>query len=382
MTKILFKELGITEKIVEGLKKGGIEYATEIQIKAIPEAILNKDVVGEAETGSGKTLAYLAPIFQNIDTTSKEVQAFILTPTHELAIQVNNVIKTLAENSDINVKSAAIIGNVNIKKQVETLKTNKPHIIVGSTGRILQLIKMKKMKAHMIKTIVVDEADKLLDKNNVEDVKAIIKTTLRDRQLMFFSATIDDRTLDIAKTLMKEHEIIRTQGKTSMNENIEHICFKCEQRDKILILRKVVHILNPKRAIVFVNKPDEIEILTEKLKHHGLKADAIYGTADKEVRKRALENFKSGKINLLVASDIAARGLDIEDVECVFSYDIPEEPDNYLHRAGRTARAGKEGISICVFTDREETFLKQYEKAFNIEIYLKDMYKGQIIEHS
>lgn len=381
MTKTLFKELGINEKITEGLKKEGIEYATEIQVEAIPQAILNKDIVGEAETGSGKTLAYLAPIFQNIDTNSKAVQAFILTPTHELAIQVNDVIKTLAEDSEVPVKSAAIIGNINIKKQIENLKNNKPHIVVGSTGRILQLIKLKKMKAHMIKTIVVDEADKLLDKNNVEDVKAIIKTTLKDRQLMFFSATIDERTLDVAKTLMKEYEVIRTQTKTSMNENIEHMCFKCEQRDKILILRKVFHILNPKKAIVFVNKPDEIEILTEKLNYHGIKSEAIYGTADKEVRKRALENFKAGKINLLVASDIAARGLDIQDVECIFSYDIPEDTDNYLHRAGRTARAGKAGKSICIFTEREQGLIKQYEKTFNIKINLKDMYKGKIIEH-
>ncbi|AKN30616.1 helicase [Clostridium carboxidivorans P7] len=380
MTKTLFKELGINEKITEGLKKEGIEYATEIQVEAIPQAILNKDIVGEAETGSGKTLAYLAPIFQNIDTNSKAVQAFILTPTHELAIQVNDVIKTLAEDSEIPVKSAAIIGNINIKKQIENLKNNKPHIVVGSTGRILQLIKLKKMKAHMIKTIVVDEADKLLDKNNVEDVKAIIKTTLKDRQLMFFSATIDERTLDVAKTLMKEYEVIRTQGKTSMNENIEHMCFKCEQRDKILILRKVFHILNPKKAIVFVNKPDEIEVLTEKLNYHGIKSESIYGTADKEVRKRALEDFKAGKINLLVASDIAARGLDIQDVECIFSYDIPEDTDNYLHRAGRTARAGKAGKSICIFTDREQSLIKQYEKTFNIKINLKDMYKGKIIE--
>ena len=381
MTKVLFNELGINGEITEGLKKDGIEYAAEIQYKVIPEALLGKDIVGESETGSGKTLAYVVPIFQKIDFESKDVQAYILAPTHELAIQIHNVIKNLADNSDIPVRSAAIIGNVNIKRQVEILKSEKPHIVVGSTGRILQLIKMKKLKSHTIKTIVVDEVDKLLDKNNINDVKAIIKTTLRERQLMFFSATIDDRTLDIARDLMKDYKFIKAEQTTSMNEHIKHMCFMCERRDKILILRKLVHILNPKRAIVFVNKPDEIEILTEKLKYHKLGAEAIYGAEDKKVRKRALESFKLGKINLLVASDIAARGLDIEDVDYVFSYDIPEDADNYLHRAGRTARAGKEGTSICIITNKEQKLLKQYEKAFNIKIDLKDMYKGKIIEH-
>lgn len=379
MTNTLFNELGINQKIADGLKKEGIEYAMEIQRKTIPSALSGKDIVGESETGSGKTLAYIAPIFQNINLESKDVQAYILVPTHELALQVHNVIKTLAVNSDIPVRSAAIIGSANIKRQIETLRKEKPHIVVGSTGRILQLIRMKKLKSHAIKTIVVDEADKLLDKNNINDVKAIIKTTLRDRQLMFFSATIDDRTLDIARDLMKDHKFIKTEQKSSMNENIKHMCFMCEKRDKILILRKLVHILNPKRAIVFVNKPDEIETLTEKLKYHKLNAEAIYGTADKETRKKALDDFKLGKINLLVASDIAARGLDVEDVDYIFNYDIPEDTDSYLHRSGRTARAGKEGTSICIITNREEKFLKKYEKAFNIKIDLMHMYKGKIM---
>ncbi|PJI06921.1 MULTISPECIES: DEAD/DEAH box helicase [Clostridium] len=379
MTNTLFNELGISQEIADGLKKEGIEYAMEIQRKTIPSALSGKDIVGESETGSGKTLAYIAPIFQNINLESKDVQAYILVPTHELALQVHNVIKTLSTNSDIPVRSAAIIGSASIKRQIETLRKGKPHIVVGSTGRILQLIRMKKLKSHAIKTIVVDEADKLLDKNNINDVKAIIKTTLRDRQLMFFSATIDDRTLDIARDLMKDHKFIKTEHKNSMNENIKHMCFMCEKRDKILILRKLVHILNPKRAIVFVNKPDEIETLTEKLKYHKLKAEAIYGTADKETRKKALEDFKLGKINLLVASDIAARGLDVEDVDYVFSYDMPEDTDNYLHRSGRTARAGKNGTSICIITDKEEKLLKKYEKTFNIKIDLMHMYKGKIM---
>lgn len=382
MTKILFNELGINEKITGGLKKENIKYAAEIQCKAIPEALLGKDIVVESETGSGKTLVYIVPIFQKIHWESKDVQAYILAPTHELAIQVHNVIKTLAYNSDIPVRSAVVIGNVNIKRQIEILKKEKPHIVVGSTGRILQLIKIKKLKSHTVKTIVVDEADKLLDKNNINEVKAIIKTTLRERQLMFFSATIDNRTLDISRDLMKDYKFIRGEQKTSINENIEHMCFMCEGRDKIVILRKLVHILNPRRTIVFVNKPNEIETLMEKLKYHKLKAEAIYGTIDKKARKKALQDFKSGKINLLVASDIAARGLDIEDVDYVFSYDIPEETDNYLHRVGRTARAGKSGKSICIFTAREHNLLKQYEKIFDIKINLKDMHKGKIIEHN
>lgn len=375
-----FEQLGINENLVKGLAKEGINNPTKIQEKAIPEALSNKDIVAESETGSGKTLAYILPLFQKIQTEKREMQALILTPTHELAIQVNTQIKNLSNNSEVPVTSAAIIGNVNIKKQVEILKNEKPHIIVGSQGRILELIKMKKIKAHTIKTIVVDEADRLLDKDNVNNIKAIISTTLKERQLLFFSATISVKTENVAKDLMKNYSIIKIKDKSVLNENIKHMCFVCEQRDKIVTLRKLMHILKPKRAIAFINKTYEIELAVEKLKYQGIKVEAIYGNAEKDERKKAINNFRLGKSNLLVASDIAARGLDIKGVDYIFSLDIPEETEKYLHRAGRTGRAGEKGTSICIITDKEKFLLSKYEKDLNIKIHVKDMYGGKIVE--
>lgn len=374
-----FNELGLNPNLIEGLKRQNIDTPTEIQAQAIPDALQNLDIIGQSQTGSGKTLAYLLPIFQKLDSSKREMQAIVLAPTHELAMQIDKQVKTLAENSGVPVRSAAIIGQVNIERQVEKLK-EKPHIIVGSTGRILELIKRRKISAHTIKTIVIDEGDRLLDENNIGVVKDIIKTTMKDRQLMVFSATINERTLNISKDLMKEPKVLRIQEQQMLNPKVEHIYIAAEQRDKIEVLRKLIAALKPERGIVFINKSDEVEITTSKLTYHHISAYGIFGTAEKEERKKALENFRSGKTQLLVASDIAARGLDISDVTHIFNLDLPEDPKEYLHRAGRTGRVGKEGTVISIATLKEVESIKKYEKTFNISILEKEIYKGTVVE--
>lgn len=362
-----FQDLGIPENLTAGLAKQGIDLPTPIQEQVIPAALLNRDLAGEGETGSGKTLAYLLPIMVKIQAEKRENQAIILVPTHELAIQVNNQIKTLAENSGVKITSTVIIGDVNIQRQVDILKKEKPQILVGSTGRLLELIKMKKISAHTVKTIVVDEADRLLDRTNMEGIRAIIKTTLRERQLMFFSAILPERILVIAKELSNDLQVIRVEESSVVNPNISHQYFVAERREKIEILRKLMQILKPQRAIAFVNRGYEIDLALDKLKFHGVKAAAIYGSIDKEDRKKALDEFRTGKANLLIASDIAARGLDIKDVDYVISLDMPELPDQYLHRAGRTGRAGETGISICIITAEEDYLIRKFENKFTIE---------------
>lgn len=374
-----FNELGLNPSLIEGLKKQNIESPTDIQTQTIPLALENKDIIGQSQTGSGKTLAYLLPIFQKVDSAKREMQAIVLAPTHELAMQIDRQIKTLAENSGIPVKSAAIIGQVNIDRQVEKLR-EKPHIIVGSTGRILELIKRRKISAHTIKTIVIDEGDRLLDENNIGVVKDIIKTTMRDRQLMVFSATINDRTLNISKELMKEPELVRIQEQQMLNPKVEHLYIVAEQRDKIEALRKLIAAVKPERGIVFINKSDEVEITTAKLKYHHISAYGIFGTAEKEERKKAMEGFRNGMIQLLIASDIAARGLDVPDVTHIFNLDLPEDPKEYLHRAGRTGRVGKAGTVISVVTMKEVELIKKYKNTFNIEIQEKEIYKGAVVE--
>jgi len=375
----LFNELGVQENLIEGLKKQGIEIPTEIQVKAIPMGLAGSDIIGESETGTGKTLAYLLPIFQKIDITSKDIQAIILAPTHELAMQIHKQIELLSENSNSNIKSTSIIGNVNIKRQLESLK-GKPHIVVGSAGRILELITMKKLKSHFVKTIVIDEGDRMIDEDNIEGVKAIIKTTLRDRQIMIFSATISLKVVEIAKTLMKDPEVIKVGDKSVVNPNIKHMYFVVEQRDKLTLLRKLISATKPEKAIIFINKSDEVEITTSKLNYHGLKVEGIHGTSDKENRKKAIEDFNEGKIQLLVASDLAARGLDIVGVSHIFNLDIPENSKDYLHRVGRTGRMGQRGLALSIAVERELDLIKNYEKDFNIEIKPKDIRMGKIID--
>lgn len=371
-----FDKLGLNQNLIEGLKKENIHTPTAIQEAAIPPALENKDIIGQSITGSGKTLAYLLPIFQRIHTDKKEAQAIILAPTHELAMQIFGVINILAQNSGMPVRSVSIIGRVKIDRQIEKLK-EKPHIIVGSPGRILELIKMRKIGAHTVKTIVVDEADRLLDQNNLSQVKDVIKTTLRDRQLMMFSATMSDNTINIAKEMMKDPQIIKIEQEL-MNPNIDHMYIEVEQRDKIETLRKLVAAIKPEKAIVFLNKNEEIQEVTAKLQFHHVKAYGIYGNASKEERKKALEDFRSGKLQLLIASDIASRGLDIKNITHIFNLDIPETLKEYLHRAGRTGRTGNIGTAISIVNSKEAALLKRIEKIYNIKVEPKLLYRGKL----
>lgn len=374
-----FDKLGLNNNIIEGLKKADIINPTPIQSKVIPIALEKKDLVGESQTGSGKTLAYLLPLFQNIDSSKREMQALILAPTHELVMQIDNEIKLLSENSQAGITSTPIIGEVNAKRQIEKLK-EKPHIIVGSVGRVLELISQKKIKAHTIKTIVLDEADNLLAKDKLSTVKNIIKTTLRDRQLMAFSATIHTETLALARELMKEPEVIKVEDINTVNENIEHMYFLSDPREKIETLRKLIASINPKRAIVFLNRNEEVDLATVKLKYHHINAEGIYSNTSKEDRKKALEGFRSGKVQLLISSDIAARGLDVKDVTHIFNLNLPSDPKEYLHRSGRTGRAGDFGTSISIISPVELSLIKKYEKNLNIRIQSKKIVRGKIFD--
>ena len=375
-----FNELNINQSIVMALKKQNITTPTGIQETSIPFALENKDIIAEAHTGTGKTLAFLIPIFEKINLEKREMQAIILAPTHELVVQIESQIKLLATNSHMDIKSLSIMGESNIEKQIKKLKEIKPHIIVGSPGRILDLIKKRKITAHTIKTIVLDEADNLLSKNKPTIIKDIIKSTMKDRQLMFFSASINKETLNLAKTLVKEVEIIKIENKSEINPRIEHICILGSLRDRFENLRKLLAAEQPKRAIVFVNNNTELRQINEKLQYHKVKSTAIYGNASKEERQRALDAFRRGKCNVLVSSDLSARGLDIPEVSHIISLDFPVNPDEYLHRAGRTARGDNSGVSVCLITNKDIEILQSYEKAFGIEFTVKKLYGGKLMD--
>lgn len=361
-----FEALGLNASIVEGLIKQNITTPTAIQTQAVPVILSHQDVIAQSHTGSGKTLAFVAPLFQKVDTSKREMQVLILAPTHELVMQIDQQIKLLATNSGEAVTSTTIIGGANIEKQIKKLKDTKPHFIVGTPGRILELIKKKKITAHTIKTIVLDEADSLLDNTNTKTIQDIIKTTLRDRQLCLFSASISENTSALAQSMMKEPVIIKASDEVEMNPNIQHYYLKGDRRDKFELLRKLIVAEEPTRALIFVNQNDSMQEIAEKLNFHKKETFMMRGNIKKEERKRALDAFRNGSIRLLISTDLTARGLDIPEVTHVIHLDCPANPNEYLHRAGRTARGYQSGKSICIITEKELSTLKKYQKKFKI----------------
>lgn len=372
-----FKVLNINENLISALSQNGITSPTKIQELVIPKAKENINLIGESFTGSGKTLAYLLPLFEKIEASKKEVQSLILVPTHELAVQINNVIKDLSTKSSFNITSAIIVGDANIEKQIKTLK-EKPHIIVGTPGRILDLIKKKKLPIHTVKTLILDEADSLLDTTNNATVKNIRKSLMRDIQVLFFSATITESTVYFANDISINPIIIKNDERASMNPNISHMYLTCEKRDKFEVLRKLIAASDATKTIVFVNTKNEIEMVTSKLNFHNKKTYGLYGKITKDARRTALESFRTGKINILVTSDLGARGLDISNVDDIINLDFPPNSKEYLHRAGRTARGNNSGNSFCVICPQEERLIKKYEKELKIKFIKAKLSHGDI----
>jgi len=371
-----FKEIKLKDCLINGLKKDNIIEPRKIQSQMIEIFMEGKDIIAQSKTGSGKTLAYLLPIINKIEPEEKKLQAIIITPTHELSVQVNNEIKKLAKNSNLGIRSSLLIGGVNIKRQVNDLKT-KPHIAVGSTGRMLELIKLKKLKPHTVKTIVIDEADRMINNNSIIQTKALIKTTLRDRQLVMLSATMPKDIVNIATEMMKEPVLIFVE-ENLINKNVNHYYLEVERRDKIDMLRKVIRSINPEKAIVFVNRNEIIQDVVNKLNFHKLKTVGLYGAQEKLDRQKSIVNFRNGKSNILIASDIAARGLDIKGITHIINLDLPEKTDEYLHRIGRTGREKEKGTAISLATEYEVGYLHRIQHEFGIEINLKILYKGNL----
>lgn len=373
-----FINLGLSQTLVEALLKEDIETPTQIQETVIPDIIKNLDMVVQSPTGTGKTLAYLLPLFEKIKLI-KEMQILILVPTHELAVQIIRQIERLSNNSEKKIKGTPIIGNVNIKRQIDKLKL-KPQIIVGTPGRILELIKKKKISAHTIKTIIIDEADRLFDSNNIETVNSIVRTTQLDRQIMLFSATISPKTITLAKSMMPSPQIIKIKNMALVPDTIKHIYVTTQYNEKTTMLRKLIIATKAQKSLIFINNTNDIDYTIEILRNYGFKVGSLHGSDDKTNRKNTLDKFKSGKINIMVASDLAARGLDLMNVTHVFNIDIPEKKDAYLHRAGRTGRAGKDGTAISIVSDQEIKRLRRHEKDLDIIFNEKQLSRGSLVD--
>ncbi|WP_297634547.1 DEAD/DEAH box helicase [uncultured Clostridium sp.] len=369
--------LSLNQNLTNALEKKGFETFTEVQEKTIPLILDNKSLIIESKTGSGKTLAFLMPIFNKINLSEKTIQALVIAPTQELASQIYSEATLLKEQSELNVSSTLIIGGANINNQIKKIK-EKPQIIIGTPKRILELIKLKKLPCHNIKTLVFDEADHVLDKNNFKTTGAIRKATLRDTQIIAFSATIDEGTTSRALSLMNKGEIVKL-SKDKMSENVAHIIVECERRDKYEITNKILNIIKDEKCIIFTNSANDINLLEETLEFHKKKAIVLSGSKDKHSRKDAMEKFKSGSINILISSDLGARGLHIENINYIINLDYPLESNEYVHRAGRSGRNEIEGTSICIATKRDLSFINKYSKDLNVSFTKKRISNESLI---
>ncbi len=372
-----FSALKINHSLIEGLKHQGITSPMPIQELTLPAFLEGHDVIIESHTGSGKTLAFVLPLFEKIDLTKREMQAIILAPTHELVMQIHEQITVLAKNSSLNIQSCPIIGEVNIDHQIKKLR-DKPQIIVGTAGRILDLMTKKKITASTIQTVILDEADHLLDQNQANTIKKMLYLLPKDRQICLCSASMSPTAIEAVKTFMTHPVTVRTAEETVLNPRIKHFCLVSEQREKFDMLRKLLVATHTQRALIFVSQNTDTTTLVEKLKHHGHSVATISGKLTKEARKAALTAFRSGKVKLLISSDLSARGLDVPDITHVIHFDFPLTAHEYLHRAGRSARGFKEGHSICLATPKDLGAIRIFERDFNITIIPIKLIKGQV----
>ncbi|QGQ94874.1 DEAD/DEAH box helicase [Paenibacillus psychroresistens] len=371
-----FEALQIAPALLAPLQAMQIVSPTPIQAEAIPLILAGKDVIAQSQTGTGKTLAYLLPTLHRVDQDLKQLQVMVLVPTRELGMQIIHEIEKLTEHSSI--LAQPLIGGASVSRQIEKLRLH-PQIVVGTPGRILELIKVKKLSMHYVQTIVVDEVDQVFDLGSMIEVEAILKSAMRDRQILFFSATISKAIEAAAMRWMKEPALVHINPAQKAAETLEHLYFVCEEREKIDTLRRLVRLYNPKAAIVFINETDDAAEVVQKLSYVGLTIEALFGEASKQDRARAMSGFREGRFQLLLATDVAARGLDLIEVTHVFNLDLPVDADHYIHRAGRTGRMGRKGTVISIVARKQQFIMDKYAKTLGVTFEQKDMYEGRVV---
>ncbi len=354
-----FSELNISASTLKSVKRMGFEEATPIQEGTIKFGLEGRDIIGQAQTGTGKTAAFGIPLIEKIDPKITTIQGLIIAPTRELAIQVSEEIYRIGQ--DKRVKILSVYGGQEIGRQIRALKNN-PHIIVGTPGRILDHINRRTLKLDNVQTLILDEADEMLNMGFIEDINTIMESCPAERQTLLFSATMPKPIQKIAEKFMKNPEIVKIQSKEMTVENIEQFYVKSHEREKFDILSRVINVHQPELAIIFGRTKRRVDELAHALSIRGYIAEGIHGDLSQSKRMSVLKQFKENKIDILVATDVAARGLDISGVTHVYNYDIPQDPESYVHRIGRTGRAGKSGVAVTFVTPREMGYLRIVEE--------------------
>lgn len=355
-----FKGLGISELVIQSLSSMGFEEPTPIQEQTIPPAVQGKDLIGQAQTGTGKTAAFAIPLIEKCLDNPGKLQAVVLTPTRELAIQVAEELNRIGHHAGVN--SLPIYGGQDITRQIKALH-KKPQIIVATPGRLMDHMRRKTVRLGEIKMVVLDEADEMLNMGFLEDIEIILQETPDMRQTLLFSATMPKPIQALAKRFMRNPELIRIQAKEVTVPLVEQYYIELQERQKFDVLCRLFDIQSPDLAIVFGRTKRRVDELSEALKKRGYSAEGIHGDLTQGKRDSVLRQFRTGAIEILVATDVAARGLDISGVTHVYNFDIPQDSESYVHRIGRTGRAGQTGVAISFIIPREMQHLRTIEQA-------------------
>lgn len=349
-----FTELNLSEAILAAVEKAGFVEPSPIQELTIPLALEGKDVIGQAQTGTGKTAAFGLPTLDKIDTSRNLVQALVIAPTRELAVQGQEELFRFGREKGVKVRS--VYGGSSIEKQIKALRSGA-HIVVGTPGRLLDLIKRKALKLEHVETLILDEADEMLNMGFLEDIEAIISRVPESRQTLLFSATMPEPIKRIGVNFMKNPEHVKIAAKELTTELIDQYYLRVKENEKFDTMTRLMDVDQPELSIVFGRTKRRVDELTRGLKLRGFRAEGIHGDLDQGKRLRVLRDFKNDNLDILVATDVAARGLDISGVTHVYNYDIPQDPESYVHRIGRTGRAGKSGQSITFVSPNEMGYL-------------------------
>ncbi|MFT6331838.1 MAG: ATP-dependent RNA helicase DeaD [Lentimonas sp.] len=361
-----FRDLGLSDKMIDALRKKGFEEPTPIQTLTIPFLLSgDKDVVGQAQTGTGKTGAFGIPLIENIEPDAGHVQALIMAPTRELAVQVAEEISSLSPEHK--TKVLAIYGGQPIDRQIDRLRRGVD-IVVGTPGRIMDHIERKTLKLAKVKYVVLDEADEMLNMGFVEDIESILKSTPEDKRMLLFSATMPDNIMRLAKRYMRDFEVVAAKRDAVTQSNIQQIYFEVAQYDKFEALFRIIDVEEEFYGVIFCRTKIDADEITIKLINRGCRADALHGDVSQGQRERILKKFKDKKSTILVATDVAARGIDVDNLTHVINYSLPQDPESYVHRIGRTGRAGKSGTAITLITPSEYRKLANIQRVANAQI--------------
>ncbi len=366
----IFQQFELEESILRAIEEMGFEETTPIQAKTLPLALAGNDLIGQAQTGTGKTAAFAIPIIQSIDPDETNITSLILAPTRELAIQVAEEISKLAKFKKL--RTLPIYGGQDITKQIRALK-NRPQIIVGTPGRLLDHIQRRTIRLDHVRIVVLDEADEMLDMGFMEDIQSILKLVPQERHTMLFSATMPPNIKKLAQQFLKEPEYVSVIPKQISAPSIDQSYIEVHEKQKFDVLCRLLDMEAPDLAIVFGRTKRRVHELTEALQKRGYSGDGLHGDLTQSQRDHVMRKFREGRIDVLVATDVAARGLDVTGVTHVINFDLPQDPESYVHRIGRTGRAGKAGSAWTFVTPRELDHLHFIEKVTKQRISRKPM---------